>query len=191
MRPSSPRASRLLAAALALSAATACGRHPEEEDGTKPSAAPTPVASASAAPRPAAPAANASGETWNAAQIEWHGFNDGMLKAEQQNKPVMLVVSTTWCPHCKNYSHVFDDPRVVAHARDFVMIRIDSDAEPDIAARYAKDGGYIPRTYFLGPDGTANTAIHAPRARYQYFYDEKDPSALLASMDAEVRTQKL
>ena len=95
-----------------------------------------------------------------------------------------LVVYTGWCPHCRNFSHVFDDERVVAHARDFVMVRIDADAEPTIAEQYAKDGGYIPRTYFIAPDGTVDPAVHAPRPRYQYFYDERDPSSLLAGMDA-------
>ncbi len=113
-----------------------------------------------------------------------------MRRATQQNKPILLVVYTTWCPHCRNFSHVFDDARVVAHARDFVMVRIDSDAQPDVAGKYARDGGYIPRTYFLAPDGTANTAVHTSNPRYQYFYDEHDPSPLLASMDAELGSRR-
>jgi len=99
--------------------------------------------------------ANAPSKTWNATQIDWLGFDEGVRRATQENKPILLVVYTTWCPHCRNYSHVFDDPRVVDRARDFVMVKVDSDAEPHVAGRYARDGGYIPRTYFLAPDGTA------------------------------------
>jgi thiol:disulfide interchange protein len=188
------RASAALPFALLLAvSASACGHHPEDDE-APPAAKATVVSAASAsAVVPAAaprPAPRDSSETWNAAQIDWLSYDDGVRRATQQNKPIVLVVYTTWCPHCRNFSHVFDDPRVVARARDFVMVRIDSDAQPDVAGKYARDGGYIPRTYFLAPDGTANTAIHTSNPRYQYFYDEHDPSPLLASMDAELGSRR-
>ena len=119
----------------------------------------------------------------NAAQIDWQPYEAGLRLAKAQKKPVCLVFSTTWCPHCKNYSHVFDDPRVVASAHDFVMIHLDADAEEAVASKYALDGSYIPRTFFLKPDGTVDDTIHAPRPRSRFFYDEHDPSSLLAAMD--------
>jgi thiol:disulfide interchange protein len=195
MRRFSPRdrASAALPLALLLVAsASACGHHPED-DASPPAAKTTGAVASASAVAPAAaprPAARGSGETWNAAQIDWLSYDDGVRRAAQEKKPILLVVYTTWCPHCRNFSHVFDDPRVVAHAQDFVMVRVDSDAEPDVAGKYARDGGYIPRTYFLGPDGTANTAIHTSNPRYQYFYDERDPSPLLASMDAELGARR-
>jgi hypothetical protein len=197
-RPPATLASVMMPLALLL-ALGACGRHPDEEQssggsGTNGVSAPSPAPSVAAVPArttpPPSTGSGAHGETWNAAQIDWAPYDDGMRRAKQQNKPVLLVVSATWCPHCRNYSHVFDDPRVVQHAQDFVMVRIDADADADVAAKYTRDGGYVPRTYFLAPDGTPNAAIHAPRQRYQYFYDEHDPSALLASMDAEVTAQR-
>ncbi len=131
--------------------------------------------------------APASGETWNAAQVDWQPYESGLQQAKDANKPVCLVFYTTWCPHCRNYSHVFDDPRVVERARDFVMVRLDADAEATIAAKYQVDGGYIPRTYFLAPDGTLDRTIHAPRPRAQYFYDERDPGSLLAGMSTALQ----
>jgi thiol:disulfide interchange protein len=142
------------------------------------------------APTPApARAAAVTGETWNAAQIAWQPYEAGLRQARAEHKPVCLVFSTTWCPHCKNYSHVFDDQRVVARARDFVMIHLDADVEETVAAKYALDGSYIPRTFFLSPDGTLDDSIHAARARSRFFYDEHDPGALLAAM--ETAHQKL
>ena len=118
----------------------------------------------------------------------WQSYEAGLQQARTQKKPVCLVFSTTWCPHCKNFSHVFDDPRVVAHARDFVMIHLDADAEEAIASKYALDGSYIPRTFFLGPDGKVDFAtIHAPRLASRFFYDEHDPGSLLAAMDGEAK----
>ena len=75
----------------------------------------------------------------------------------------------------------------MASARDFVMVRLDADAEEGIASKYSLDGGYIPRTFFLAPDGTVDGSIQAPRARSRYFYDEHDPGSLLASMETARR----
>jgi thioredoxin-related protein len=138
-------------------------------------------------PAPAHPAAG--GETWNAAQIEWLSYDEGLARAKAQQKPLCLVLYTDWCPHCKNYSHVFDDPKVVERAKDFVMVRANADREPAVAGKYATDGTYIPRTFFLAPDGAMDPEIHPARPKFLYFYDEKDPRSLLAGM--ETATQKL
>lgn len=142
------------------------------------SAAPaaTPAATASAAPTAAA-------HDWNDAGIAWRAYEAGLAEARAQKKPILLVFYTEWCPHCRNYQRVFHDPRVVAAAKDFVLIRIDRDRAPEVSARYAPDGEYIPRTYFLSPEGELEASIHAPRDQYQYFYDEYDPAPLLAAVD--------
>lgn len=132
-------------------------------------------------PRPDPPG---NGESWNTAQIEWETYEGGLALAKAQNKPICLVLYTTWCPHCKNFSKVFDDPRVAEQAKSFVMIRLDADKESDVAAKLAKDGGYIPRTFFLAADGTPDFEIHAPRDKYAYFYDERNPASLLGGMTA-------
>jgi hypothetical protein len=67
------------------------------------------------------------------------------------------------------------------------MVHLDADAEATIAAKYQVDGGYIPRTYFLAPDGTLDPTIHPPRPRSMYFYDERDPTSLLAGMSAALQ----
>jgi thiol:disulfide interchange protein len=172
------RRSALLAALLALGACEA----------TDPPDAVRPAASARAhdEPAPAARAAAAAGETWNAAQIDWQPYGAGLAKAKAQNKPVCLVLFTGWCPHCRNYSHVFDDRRVVERAKDLVMIRANADDEPDVAAKFAPDGGYVPRTFFLAPDGTLQPDIRAARPKFLYFFDEKDPGAILAGMETAV-----
>jgi thiol-disulfide isomerase/thioredoxin len=159
---------------LALAACRADNTEPYKGEGTA-------TAAAAIAPRPA-PAA-AAGEGWNAAQIAWESsYEAGVARAKAENKPVCLVLYTTWCPHCRNYSHVFDDPRVVERAHDFVMIRLDADKESDVAQRFSKDGSYIPRTFFVGSDGAADFSIHAARDKFAYFYDERDAGSILGGM---------
>jgi len=95
---------------------------------------------------------------------------------------MMLVFYTSWCPHCRNFSHVFDDASVVAAARDFVMVRANGDEERELSQRFAPDGTYIPRTFFLSSGGELAPSLKAHEGRFQYFYDEHDAPALVAAM---------
>jgi protein-disulfide reductase (glutathione) len=129
-----------------------------------------------------APAAGA--HDWNDGAVAWKALDDGLALAKKDKKPVCLVVYTETCGHCANYSKVFHDPKVVEKAKRFVMIRLDQGADRERTQKYAPDGGYIPRTVFLGADGTIAPEIQAPRQDFKYFYDEKDPAGVLAGMDA-------
>lgn len=126
---------------------------------------------------------DANVEAWNPNGIDWKPYDEGLALAKAENKHVCLVLFTTWCPHCKNYSHVFADPRLVERAKGFVMIRLDADANAEIANRYRLDGSYIPRTYFLDADGNVDLAADTGRAKYKYFFDEKHADDLLRAMD--------
>jgi thiol-disulfide isomerase/thioredoxin len=173
--------SRLTRFAVALAsvapfALAGCGKEPERDAAPQTSPSVT-HASTAAAPAPT------KGEGWNPSQIDWQPYEAGLAQAKAQKKPVCLVFYTGWCPHCRNYSHVFDDPRVVTSARDFVMVHLDADANEAVASKYSPDGAYIPRTFFLAPDGTVDGSIHAPRPSSRFFYDEHDPGSLLAAMD--------
>lgn len=136
----------------------------------------------SAAPPNAPDPPAALGDGWNAGQIAWQPYKRGLALAGAQHKPICLVFFATWCPHCAHFSHVFDNPQVVAEARQFIMIRLDIDRNPALSARYSLDGEYVPRTYFLTPDGQIARTVTAERPRYRYFYNENDPSSLLGGM---------
>jgi hypothetical protein len=188
------RFARFAARALPALALAACGR-PDAE------AKPDPAANAAPEPNPTVgplatldtsrspPSARpaSAGETWNAAQIDWQPYEAGLAKAKAENKPICLVLYTGWCPHCRNYSRVFDDANVVARAKRFVMIKLNADERHDVAAKHQPDGGYVPRTFFLAPDGVLAADIHAPRPKYRYFFDEHNPASLLAGMDEALR----
>jgi thiol-disulfide isomerase/thioredoxin len=163
--------------ALALAA---CSR-PDAEAKPEPTVAAAPEAPPNPTVGPLAAIAN--GETWNAERIDWQGYEAGLAKAKAEKKPICLVLYTGWCPHCRNYSHVFDDAKIVERAKRFVMIHLNADEHQDVAAKFQPDGGYVPRTFFLSPDGTLAADIHAPRPKFLYFFDERNPASLLAGMD--------
>ncbi len=131
-----------------------------------------------------------AGGDWNDGKVAWQPYEQGLAAAKKDKKPVLLVFFTEWCPHCTNYSKVFHDDKVVAKSKSFVMIRLDKDKNEAISKKFAPDGEYIPRTYFASSDGTLDPALTAPRTEYKYFYDEKDPAPLLASMDAALKKLK-
>jgi hypothetical protein len=122
------------------------------------------------------------GAGWNDAGIQWHSAEEGLAEAQRQKKPACLVVFTTWCPRCTAYSKLFHDPRLVEASKRFVMIRVDADQNEAVAARFAPDGDYIPRTLFLAPDGQLRRDVRARSDQYAYYYDDEDPDPLLAAM---------
>lgn len=125
-----------------------------------------------------------AGGDWNDAGIGWRSYEQGLAAAKQQKKPVCLVFYTDWCPHCTTYSQVFHDVRVVEKSKSFVMIRLNKEQNAELSKKYSPDGEYIPRTYFLAPDGTLNESITEQRPNYKYFYSTSQPSSLLRGMDA-------
>ncbi len=134
---------------------------------------------------PAATPALAGGD-WNDAGIAWQDYEAGLAQAKAENKPVLLVFYTEWCPHCTRYSGVFHDTTVVEKSKDFVMIRVERDANKEISSRHAPDGEYIPRTFFLASDGSLRD-IHEDRSSYLYFFDTNGPGSLLRAMNEAVQ----
>lgn len=119
---------------------------------------------------------------WNAAQVHWESYEAGLARAKAERKPVCLVFYADWCEPCKKFSHVFEDPRVIARAKDFVMVRVNADEREDLNKKFRVGGRSIPRTYFLTQDGVLMTGAHAPRLCSRYGYDHEDPASLLAGM---------
>ncbi|APR77405.1 Thioredoxin [Minicystis rosea] len=179
------RSARLVGAGLVAFSLAACSR-PDATAQPEPAATAEPPAAAAPSPT-VGPLAALVGETWNAAEIDWQSYEAGLAKAKAEKKPICLVLYTGWCPHCRNYSRVFDDAKVVAQAKRFVMIRVNADDHGDVAAKFQPDGGYVPRTFFLSPDGQLAADIKAPRPKFQYFFDERNPASLLEGMAEAAR----
>ncbi len=131
-----------------------------------------------------------AGGDWNDSGVKWRTYEDGLAEAKKAKKPLMLIIYTSWCPHCTNYSKLFHDPKVVEKSKSFVMVRLDADQNKEVAPKFAVDGSYIPRTYFLSSAGVVDPNIHAPRDQFKYFYDEKNPEQVLAGMDAALKQLK-
>lgn len=95
----------LLGAALCLAVATGCGGKGESK--------------AAAGGAPAADTA-----------VMWVSFNEGMARADKENKHVVIDFYTTWCHWCKVMDReTFADPEVKKYlAENFVTIRINAES---------------------------------------------------------------
>jgi hypothetical protein len=120
---------------------------------------------------------------WNDGAIAWQPFEPGLAQARLQRKSVLLLVYTQGCTHSPEYSRLFHLPEVVDASRRLVMIRVDADAFPAIDRRFMPDGPYVPRTFFLDPDGRLALALHGGDPTYRYFLDSESPRELLDLME--------
>lgn len=123
-----------------------------------------------------------AGGDWNDEGVAWMGYEEGLDAAAESGKPICLIFFTDWCPHCTNFARLFHDPVVVEKSREFVMVRLNKEAHPKLSSKYAPDGQYIPRTYFLTSSGELDRSLHAPREKYKFFYHESQPESILDGM---------
>ena len=92
-----------------------------------------------------------------ATAIVWtSSHEEGLTRAREGGKAVMIDFTAEWCTGCKELdAHTFPDPRVAAEAERFVAVKLDA-TEPDDAMnalfeRYGVMG--LPTVVFIGPDG--------------------------------------
>jgi len=131
----------LLIAVIILAAGFLAKRYSPETDGkNKAEETANPTTTDSAA------AATTAGITWNS------DYQAGMKLAAEQNKPVLIAFTTSWCPPCQYMKKdVYTNPAVSKAAEAFVPIMIDPEKETALADQY-KITAY-PTYIFLQPDG--------------------------------------
>lgn len=100
-----------------------------------------------------------------AGAISWMGYTEGMKKAKETNKPVMVDFYTTWCKYCKMLDETtYKDPAIVEILnKDFVTIKVNAESdtkvveggkemtERDLAAQFKVTG--FPTIWFMEANG--------------------------------------
>ncbi|GAC1618413.1 MAG: hypothetical protein NVS4B11_08480 [Ktedonobacteraceae bacterium] len=86
--------------------------------------------------------------------IHWRTWGeDAFQEAVQQDKPIFLVITSSWCQWC----HIMDETTLSEASiitivnNDYIPIRVDSDMRPDINARYNQNGW--PSVVLLSSEG--------------------------------------
>jgi hypothetical protein len=131
-----------------------------------------PGACASTQPTTAAPAPAPA----SAVAFTWHDWSaDSFATAAREQKILLINVAASWCHWCHVMDHeTYADPTVATLLRDhFMTIRVDADARPDLAERYA-DWGW-PATAVLTSDAR-------PVLELRGYQDPAEFAALLRSL---------
>ncbi len=87
-----------------------------------------------------------------AENIRWYTYEEGILAAGTQNKPMFLDFYADWCGPCIAMEEgTYPDPGVIREMSDFVAIKVDTQKRIDIESKYGI--AYYPTVIFLDPKG--------------------------------------
>jgi thiol:disulfide interchange protein DsbD len=94
---------------------------------------------------------------WRRSDVERVVWSDTFRTAQRvatvQHKGMLLDFTATWCPACDDLRRTTWSDRSVAAAvaERFVPVRVDVDAQPDLAQRY--DAEFLPTLVLTDADG--------------------------------------
>ncbi|HEX5655970.1 MAG TPA: thioredoxin family protein [Polyangiales bacterium] len=115
--------------------------------------------------------------------VAWRGWDEALRAARAENKSVCVVVYADWCPRCKELAPEFAKPEVASAAAGLIMVRQDQDdGAPWLTEKLGQYGNYVPRVFFLDPNGKVREDLQSGHPRYPYFYAPLVTDVLLANM---------
>jgi thiol:disulfide interchange protein len=132
--------------------------------------------------RPAAAGQPPMADLWNGAEIAWQEVGPGIRESSRTGKPVVMLFHASWCTSCKRYRQVWKDEDVVAASKNFVMILVDVDKDPDANGAFSPDGTYVPRTIFYTAEGDVMSDVVGKDREYPHTIDLDDPAELRTLM---------
>ncbi|HTA63808.1 MAG TPA: DUF255 domain-containing protein [Bacteroidia bacterium] len=98
------------------------------------------------------------------AKINWQAWGEKpFLKAKKEHKPIFLDVGTEWCTACNFMeAETYTDTTVIGILnRNFILIKADAEAQPDVGARFLEWGW--PALIFLDSSGNQLQALQGNR----------------------------
>ena len=120
-------------------------------------------------------------------EIKWKDYASGMSEIRETKKPGIVLIYRPTCPACRMLNGIFEKSQSVkALAKNYVMIRsVDGSESFQGAIRggttmvtcLSTDGAYVPRLFFISPQGTPLMDVMAvdgnSRFKYYYFSEEQ------------------
>lgn len=118
-------------------------------------------------------------------KISWRSWETALSEARSRNKAICVVVYADWCERCKELAPVFASPTVASAAADLVMVHQDQEEHPTwLSSQLGTYGSYVPRVFFLTPDGKVREDLTSGHPGYPYFYAPMVSDKLVANMHA-------
>ncbi|XP_064604507.1 thioredoxin domain-containing protein 12-like [Liolophura sinensis] len=115
-------------------------------------------------------------------KVDWVSLEEGLKIAKEENKPLMVIIHKSWCGACKALKPKFAESVDIQElSKKLVMVNTQDDEEPS-DSKFAQDGQYIPRIFFLNPEGEVLTDVINARGSQKYKYYYPDPKDIADSM---------
>jgi thiol:disulfide interchange protein len=127
---------------------------------------------------------------WNDKQLSWFKPKKGFQALKDRGKNGLLVVFAEWCPVCHQYSKVFHEPEVVKSLQGVTIMRMDQDGDDQLLPRFAPDGEYVPRTFFLNSKGALMDGVFDADPKFKHFYFPDQASDFVALVEKVTKLTK-
>ena len=95
---------------------------------------------------------------------------------------MVVLVYANWCTQCDALAKALASQKGVNASKPFVMVLADHDDDSQGLTYYTPKLGYVPRIFFMEPNGELWSEMQSGNSRYPYYYEPKDLSVLLTNM---------
>jgi thiol:disulfide interchange protein len=86
-------------------------------------------------------------------KIIWLDFEEGSVKAHDENKIILIDFYTDWCTWCTEMDeNTYSKSDIIEKSEQFVCVKVDGDVRTDLTQKYNING--YPTTLFLSANGT-------------------------------------
>nr|XP_005997588.1 PREDICTED: anterior gradient protein 3 isoform X2 [Latimeria chalumnae] len=114
--------------------------------------------------------------------ITWvQTYEEGLFKAKQSNKPLMIIHHLENCKFCQELKEAFSKNEELQKLaqEDFIMLNLMHESSDK---NLAPDGHYVPRIMFVDPLLRVRVDIVGRYSNRQYTYEPQDILLLLENM---------
>lgn len=96
-------------------------------------------------------------------EIKWYtSFENGLMMAKKQNKPIMIDFYTTWCHWCKQLDKItYTNQEVIELSKGFISIKVDCEENPQIQSKFGITG--FPTIIFINTAGKISNIVRGYR----------------------------
>ena len=117
--------------------------------------------------------------------INWIDYEAALA---DKSRPTLVILHKSWCPACKSLKpKIIQSSEFERLSRKFSLVNAKEEDPLHDLAEFNIDGTYIPRIFFLDPDGKVLSHIANSNGNPNYKYYHHQVSTIIESMNKVLR----
>ena len=107
-------------------------------------------------------------------RVDWIDYDSAL---SDSSKPTIVILHKSWCPACKSLkAKLSEHENFEKLSSQFSMVNAKEDDPLHDLAIFDVDGTYIPRVFFLDPNGDVLKDVQNPKGNpnYKYYHYNAD-----------------